>query len=154
MSTLVPATELAVRFPVHGEVRPRSAAERAAIMERLSFGIDFTDHMARAVHTRGEGWHDLELVPFGPIQLSPATSVLHYGQEVFEGLKAYRRADGSVWLFRPEANAARMVSSAKRLALPPLPEEDFLTSIRQLVELDERWVSGAAELLVSAPRLG
>lgn len=140
MSTLVPATELAVRFPVHGEVRPRSAAERAAIMERLSFGIDFTDHMARAVHTRGEGWHDLELVPFGPIQLSPATSVLHYGQEVFEGLKAYRHADGSIWTFRPEQNAARFNRSAQRLAMPELPVEDFLGSIAALVAADREWV--------------
>lgn len=140
MSTLAPAAELAARFPVRGEIPRRSAGARTAVMERLAFGVDFTDHMARAIYTHGQGWHDRELVPFGPLQLSPATSVLHYGQEVFEGLKAYRHADGSIWTFRPEQNAARFARSARRLALPELPVEDFLGSIAALVSADRDWV--------------
>lgn len=140
MSTLAPAADLAGRFPVHGAVTRRPDSVREAIMGRLSFGIDFTDHMARAVHTHGQGWHDHELVPFGPLQLSPATSVLHYGQEIFEGLKAYRHEDGSVWTFRPERNAERFNRSARRLAMPELPVEDFLGSIAALVAADRDWV--------------
>ncbi len=135
-----PAAELAMRFPARGAVPLRSDAEVQEVMGRLSFGVDFTDHMARAIHTRGEGWHDRELVPWGPLSLSPATSVLHYGQEIFEGLKAYRHQDGSVWTFRPEQNAARFNRSARRLAMPDLPEEDFLGSIAALVAADQRWV--------------
>jgi branched-chain amino acid aminotransferase len=83
--------------------------------------------------------------PYGPISLEPAASVLHYGQEVFEGLKAYRHADGGIWAFRPEQNARRMRHSAKRLALPELPEQYFLESLRQLIAVDGRWVPGAPE---------
>lgn len=140
MNHLPPAGELAARFPVHGQVPLRSGAEVSDIMGRLSFGVDFTDHMARAIHTRGEGWHDRELVAYGPLSLGPATSVLHYGQEIFEGLKAYRHADGSIWTFRPEQNAARFNRSARRLAMPELPVEDFLGSIAALVAADQRWV--------------
>ena len=87
-----------------------------------------------------QGWHDARVTAYGPLSLDPATAVLHYAQEIFEGLKAYRHADGSVWTFRPEANAARMQRSATRLALPELPVDDFLASIDALVRVDERWV--------------
>ena len=98
-------------------------------MEAPAFGTVFTDHMARITWTADDGWCDRRVEPHGPILLDPAAAVLHYGQEIFEGLKAYRHADGSVWGFRPYANAARFAASARRLALPELPAEDFLGSI-------------------------
>ena len=93
--------------------------------------IDYTD---------GRGWHNARVLPYGPIQLDPSAIVLHYAQEVFEGLKAYRWADGSIVSFRPDANAARLRSSARRLAIPELPDEVFIESLRQLVALDSAWV--------------
>ena len=107
---------------------------------KLGFGQYFTDHMFWMDYTPEEGWHDARIVPYGPITLSPAATVLHYGMEIFEGLKAYRRADGVVQLFRPEENARRMINSAERLCLPQLPEEDFLNIVKTLVRLDEDWV--------------
>jgi branched-chain amino acid aminotransferase len=94
--------------------------------------------------TPAEGWHDARVTPYAPLSLDPATAVLHYAQEIFEGLKAYRHADGSVWTFRPEENAARMVRSSHRLALPELPVEDFVASVDALVRTDERWVPDPA----------
>jgi len=114
-------------------------------MEAPAFGTVFTDHMARITWTADDGWCDRRVEPHGPILLDPAAAVLHYGQEIFEGLKAYRHADGSVWGFRPHANAARFAASARRLALPELPAEDFLGSIEALVALDIDWVPGADE---------
>jgi len=119
---------------------PLSDAERAAILADPKFGQYFTDHMVTITYTEGRGWHTAELRPYGPIVLDPASSVLHYGQEVFEGLKAYRQADGSIACFRPEANAQRMARSARRMAMPELPEELFLAAIDALVEQDAAWV--------------
>ena len=119
---------------------PVPAAEREQILANPGFGSHFTDHMVTATWTKGEGWHDGQVRPFGPLQVSPAAAVLHYAQEVFEGMKAYRHADGSVWTFRPDRNAARMARSCERLALPVLPEEDFVGAIRELVEVDQSWV--------------
>ena len=116
---------------------------REEILGAPGFGQYFTDHMARAVWTSDAGWHDAAIVPYGPVQLDPAAAVLHYAQEAFEGLKAYRHADGSVWAFRPEANAARFVASARRLALPELPEAAFLDAVRTLVQVDVDWVPAA-----------
>ena len=96
--------------------------------------------------TLEQGWHDAALKPYGPLILDPASSVLHYAQEIFEGLKAYRHPDGSIWTFRPEQNAARMQRSATRLALPPLPTDLFLESIKQLVAADAAWVPGSGEM--------
>jgi branched-chain amino acid aminotransferase len=96
--------------------------------------------------TLEQGWHDAALKPYGPLMLDPASSVLHYAQEIFEGLKAYRHPDGSIWTFRPEQNAARMQRSATRLALPPLPTDLFLESIKQLVAADAAWVPGSGEM--------
>ena len=135
-------------FARHEHPNPTSAAERAAILAEPGFGKDFTDHMvsidftADPDHPDGGSWHDARVEPYGPISLSPAASVLHYGQEIFEGLKAYRHADGSIWAFRPEANAARLNRSADRLALPALPERLFLDAIGQLVRADRDWVPG------------
>jgi len=120
-------------------------ARREEILAAPGFGKHFTDHMITATWTAGQGWHDAGLVPYGPVQLDPAAAVLHYAQEIFEGLKAYRHADGSIWAFRPEANAERMARSARRLALPELPVEDFVASIELLVRTDAAWVPTAEE---------
>ena len=117
--------------------------ERAQILADPGFGQHYTDFMARARWTVDGGWGEAEVVPFGPLQLSPAAAVLHYGQEIFEGLKAFRHADGSVWTFRPEANGERLQRSARRLALPELPVEDFLASLKAVTAADEPWVPEA-----------
>ena len=134
------AADLIDRFPVTPNPDPRPEQERAKVMERLSFGVDVTDHMAIARWSLGEGWGHHAVVPYGPLAMDPAASVLHYGQEIFEGLKAYRHADGSIWCFRPGFNAARLNHSARRLALPELPEEDFVASIAALVRAEADWV--------------
>ena len=119
---------------------PLSSQSRDEILAAPSFGEHFTDHMALAQWSAGEGWHDHQITAQGPLQIHPSTAALHYGQEIFEGLKAYRHDDGSVWLFRPDANARRFQRSAERLAMPALPVEDFLESLHQLVDLDRDWV--------------
>jgi branched-chain amino acid aminotransferase len=123
---------------------PLSAEERAARMALPGFGQVFTDNMVTIRYTEGRGWHDAVLEPYGPITLDPAAAVLHYGQEVFEGLKAFRAQDGSIVSFRPEANAARLNRSARRMAMPELPEELFLGAIDALVGQDREWVPGGA----------
>ncbi|GGR23043.1 branched-chain amino acid aminotransferase [Agromyces mediolanus] len=123
----------------------KSDAEREAILADPGFGQHFTDHMVDVCWSEKGGWHRPRVSPYGPIQLDPAAAVLHYAQEIFEGLKAYRHADGSIWTFRPQANAARMQRSAKRMALPELPESIFLDSIRQLIAVDGAWVPSADE---------
>jgi branched-chain amino acid aminotransferase len=126
--------------------QPLPEAQREAILSSPGFGRYFTDHMVTIEWTEGRGWHDAQLVPYGPVQLDPATMSLHYGQEIFEGLKAYRRADGSIATFRPEMNARRFQRSARRLAMPELPEELFLAAIEALVEQDQQWVPGHDEM--------
>ena len=147
-------------FAVHPHPTPLSDAERQQILADPGFGDHFTDHMVSIDWTRdtdatdstGGRWHDARIEPFGPIQMSPAAAVLHYAQEIFEGLKAYRHEDGSVWTFRPQANAARLNQSARRLALPELPEEMFLESLRLLVSTDQAWVpSGDGQALYLRP---
>jgi len=108
--------------------------------DRLGFGEIFTDHMFVMDYDAGIGWHDARIVPFAPISLSPAASVFHYGAEVFEGLKAYRCADGGVQLFRPAENVARLNTSCERIGLPQLDPDEALEAILRLVELDQRWV--------------
>lgn len=131
---------MSLTFPVRQHPAPVSEADRKAILDNPGFGKSFTDHMALAAWSATEGWHDDRVEAFRPLQISPAAAVLHYAQEVFEGLKAYRHEDGSVWSFRPEANAERMRDSAARLALPALDTDDFLASVRSLVSADEAWV--------------
>ncbi|MGK2348653.1 branched-chain amino acid aminotransferase [Actinomyces sp. W5033] len=146
------ATELSGRFRLQRNPRCASDADRAQALRDLHFGAVFTDHMAHARFSRGEGWADHEVMPYGDLALSPASAVLHYGQEVFEGIKAYRHEDGSVWTFRPRYNATRLNVSARRLALPELPEEDFIASLVDLVRTDEAWVpSGRGESLYLRP---
>jgi branched-chain amino acid aminotransferase len=125
--------------------QPLPDAQREAILASPGFGRHFSDHMVTIEWTEGRGWHDAQLVPYGPVELDPATMSLHYGQEIFEGLKAYRRADGTVATFRPEMNARRFQRSARRLAMPELPEELFLAAIEALVEQDQAWVPGYDE---------
>jgi len=119
--------------------------ERTEILSDPGFGTHFTDHMVDICWSARGGWHRPRVQPYGPIELDPAAAVLHYGQEIFEGLKAYRHADGSIWSFRPEANAARMQRSARRLALPELPTEYFLDSLRELIAADGDWVPTAPD---------
>ena len=120
-------------------------AERDAILADPGFGQHFTDHMVDICWSEKGGWHRPRVQPYGPIPLDPAAAVLHYSQEIFEGLKAYRHADGSIWTFRADRNAARLQRSARRLALPELPTEYFLDSLRQLVAVDGAWVPTAPE---------
>jgi len=119
---------------------PVPAAKRAALLKDPGFGKLFTDHMAIARYTVEKGWHDAQIRPREPISLDPAASVLHYAQEIFEGMKAYRLSDGQMALFRPEANAARFAQSADRMAMPRLPHESFLKSVKSLVEIDKDWI--------------
>lgn len=132
-------------FTVESSSRPASAARRAEILADPGFGKFYTDHMVSVFYDHGRGWHDAQVVPYGPIELDPSAIVLHYAQEVFEGLKAYRWADGSIVSFRPEANAARLRASARRLAIPELPDELFIESLRQLIAVDHEWVPAAGE---------
>ncbi|GAB2513023.1 branched-chain amino acid aminotransferase [Paramicrobacterium agarici] len=119
---------------------PATAAQRDEVLANPGFGIHFSDHMVAIDWTIEAGWHDARLQPYGPLQFDPGSAVLHYGQEVFEGLKAYRHDDGSIWTFRPEKNAQRLQRSARRLALPELPVDDFLASLKQIVAVDAAWV--------------
>ncbi|MFV0645397.1 MAG: aminotransferase class IV, partial [Sphingomonadaceae bacterium] len=112
---------------------------RNAALQNPGFGVLFSDHMISIDWTEGRGWHDATLGPRQPIPLDPASAVLHYAQEIFEGLKAYRLEDGSTALFRPDQNARRMNASARRLAMPELPEETFLEAIRLLVTREKDW---------------
>ena len=107
---------------------------------QLGFGTVFTDHMFVMDYTEGEGWHDARIVPYGPFELDPATVVFHYAQEIFEGMKAYRRPDGGVQLFRPWENVARLNRSCERLGLPQLDPDDALQAIKTVVKVDENWV--------------
>jgi branched-chain amino acid aminotransferase len=122
----------------------RPAEERAALLGDPGFGRVFTDHMVTIRYAETKGWYDARLVPFGPLSLSPATAALHYGQEIFEGLKAYAMPDGGVALFRPEANARRLNATARRLAMPELPEDLFLRAVWTLVDADRDWVPARA----------
>jgi branched-chain amino acid aminotransferase len=131
-------------MPPTGRTRT-AAAVRERLLANPGFGRVFTDHMVRAHWTAKGGWSDLELVAYAPVQLDPGTAVLHYSQAVFEGLKAFRQADGGVAAFRPQAHAVRFRRSAQRLALPELPEPVFLEAIDMLLEADHEWVPSAPD---------
>jgi branched-chain amino acid aminotransferase len=135
----------AITFKVSPAPRRAQAAERDRILANPGFGKVFTEHLASISWDRERGWHDAEVRPYGPIQMDPATSVLHYAQAVFEGLKAFKQADGRIGIFRPEANAARFRRSARRLALPELPDATFIEAIDLLIRQDAEWVPSAAE---------
>ncbi len=129
-----------LEFEIQRNPRPVAAAERDALLANPGFGRIFTDHMVSIRYAEGKGWYDARVEPYGPISMNPATAVLHYAQEIFEGLKAYRTVDGGVALFRPDANAARFAASARRMAMAPLPESVFLDSLHALIEIDRDWV--------------
>jgi branched-chain amino acid aminotransferase len=127
-------------FKVTKNQSPTPDSEREAIIANPTFGTHFSDHQVVIVWEKTEGWHSPEVLPYGPILMDPSSAVLHYGQEVFEGIKAYRHQDGSIWTFRPDKNALRLQRSAKRMALPELPAELFVESLRQLIAVDGAWV--------------
>ena len=118
-----------MEFAVQPTGTPVDAEARAEILANPAFGKVFTDHMVTAEYSVADGWHQARLEAYGPVSVDPASVVLHYGQTVFEGLKAYKQPDGGVALFRPERNAARMAASCRRLALPEFPEEAFVESV-------------------------
>ena len=126
------------------EIRPNPApvgdAQRNALLANPGFGRIFTDHMVTIRYAEGKGWYEPRVEARAPIQLDPASAVLHYAQEIFEGLKAYTMPDGGVAMFRPEANAARFAASARRMAMAQLPQSAFLESLRQIIRIDRQWI--------------
>mgnify|MGYP000619089648 FL=1 len=142
-----------VEFTVTRNENPTTEERIAEILTAPGFGNHFTDHMVAIDWTVDEGWHNARVEPYQQIQMDPASSVFHYGQAIFEGLKAYRGEDGKIVTFRPEQNARRFQNSATRMAMPELPEELFLESLRQIVEIDQCWVpqGGGEESLYLRP---
>lgn len=114
--------------------------EKPAKGDKLGFGLVFTDHMLIMQYDKGQGWHDAKIVPYGPISISPASTVLHYAQETFEGMKAYRAEDGRVLLFRPEENFKRLNLSNERICIPTLDVDFCVESLKELVMLDKDWI--------------
>ncbi len=125
--------EIKVTRTKHPKQKPQDEA-------KLGFGQVFSDHMFVMKYARGTGWHDAEIVPYGPFMLDPSAQVLHYAQEVFEGMKAYRTRDGKIQLFRPQCNAQRFVDSCERLCIPPVDEQDFVEAVKAIVHIDKDWV--------------
>ncbi|PHY05715.1 MAG: branched chain amino acid aminotransferase [Alcaligenaceae bacterium] len=125
--------------------QPTDQPTREAILANPGFGRHYSDHMVSIAWETDKAWHACGVSPYAPLVLDPASLVLHYAQAVFEGLKAYRHADGSIWTFRPRVNAQRFSRSAERLGLPELPEDLFIQSLRELVQADQAWVPNAAE---------
>ena len=126
---------------------PMDADARVEALKNPGFGTLFSDHMVTVDYVEGEGWHKATIGPRGPIALDPAAAVLHYAQEIFEGMKAYKHPDGSIALFRPEENARRFNASADRMAMPHVPEELFIDAVTTLVKADRDWfptVAGGA----------
>lgn len=117
-----------------------SPKEKPKKGEKLGFGKIFTDHMFIMNYTEGKGWHDARIVPYQDISLPPSAMVFHYGQEMFEGMKAYRGVDGNIYLFRPDMNAKRANNSSRRLCIPEIPEEDFVEAVKAVVDIDRDWV--------------
>ncbi len=134
-----------ITFEVTKNLTPMADAQREEVLKDPGFGVVFTDHMVDLCWSEKGGWHRPRVRPYGPIPMDPASAVLHYGQEIFEGLKAYRHSDGSIWTFRPEANAKRLQRSAKRMALPELPVEHFIQSLKELIAVDGAWVPSAPD---------
>jgi len=127
-------------FEIRPNAQPVSATERAGLLVNPGFGRIFTDHMVTIRYADSKGWYDARVEARGPIMLDPASAVLHYAQEIFEGLKAYHSADGGVTMFRPEANARRFRDSARRMAMAELPEQVFIDSLHELVKIDRAWI--------------
>ena len=127
-------------FEIRPNPAPVAAAERAALLVNPGFGRIFTDHMVTVRYADGKGWYDARVEARQPIMVDPASAVLHYAQEIFEGLKAYQMADGGVAMFRPDANAIRFAQSAQRMAMPQLSPSAFLQSLREIIRIDRDWI--------------
>ncbi len=125
------------------EINALAESERGSCPEDIRFGTVFSDHMFTQVYDDGKGWHSAKIGPYGNFSLDPAAAVLHYGQEIFEGLKAYRRSDGGINLFRPDQNAQRFNRSAARMVMPEVPEAQQIEALKALVRLDQNWVPSA-----------
>ena len=150
-------------FQVTRTSTPTTNAARQAALADPGFGRYYVDHMAVVDYVAGDGWQEPRIVPTTEWALHPAAAVMHYGQEIFEGMKAYRHDDDSIWLFRPERNAARFVTSAERMGMATLPEEVFLTSVSELVDIERDWVPSSENeqslyirpfMIASEPYLG
>jgi branched-chain amino acid aminotransferase len=142
---------MSLKFEIRPATNPRSEKERTAKLVDPGFGRIFTDHMAVVRYDQAKGWHDARIESRANFPLDPALAVLHYAQEIFEGLKAYQRADGGVNLFRPDANARRFQSSADRMAMAQLPESVFIEAVEQLVRIDHAWIPGGEGSLYLRP---
>jgi len=140
-----------ITFALHASGHRVPDDVRASLLEAPGFGHVFTDHMVSLRWSAERGWHDGKLEPYGPIVLDPATAVLHYSQEIFEGLKAYRQESGPIVTFRPYANAARFRRSAVRMAMPELPDDAFVQAIELLVSHDKDWVPAHDQSLYLRP---
>jgi len=142
---------MSLKFEIRQAAHPTPEKERAAKLLDPGFGRVFTDHMALVRYSQAKGWHDARLESRANFPLDPATAVLHYAQEIFEGLKAYKRDDDGVNLFRPDANARRFRDSAERMAMAPLPEPVFIEAVEQLVRIDRAWLPGGEGSLYLRP---
>lgn len=131
-------------FSIQRNRKAATEPERAELLENPRFGQVFTDHMVTVEYDAERGWHSAQVRPLAALPLHPATAALHYAQEVFEGLKAHRRADGGVVLFRVDSHAARLNRSLRRMAMPELPEQVFVDALRALVAIDADWVPSSA----------
>ena len=132
-------------FEIRPNPAPVAVAERDALLVNPGFGRVFTDHMVTVRYAEGKGWYDARVEARAPISIDPASAVLHYAQEIFEGLKAYKMADGGVAMFRPDANAARFAQSAERMAMPAFPQAAFLQSLREIIRIDREWIPQSDE---------
>jgi branched-chain amino acid aminotransferase len=141
---------MSLNFEIHPAANPTPEKERAAKLADPGFGRVFTDHMAIIRYNQAKGWHDARIDARANFVLDPATAVLHYAQEIFEGLKAYKR-DNGVNLFRPDANARRFKDSAERMAMAPLPEALFIEAVEQVVRIDSAWIPGGEGSLYLRP---
>src|SRR5207344_1863728 len=133
------STGMSLKFEIQPATNPTTEKERAAKLVDPGFGRVFTDHVAVVRYNQAKGWHGARIEPRANFSLDPAAAVFHYAQEIFEGLKAYKRDDGGVNLFRPDANARRFQDSAERMAMPALPEPVFLEAVEELVRIDRAW---------------
>ncbi|MEV6601900.1 branched-chain amino acid aminotransferase [Actinoplanes sp. NPDC051346] len=132
-------------FEIRPNPAPVSDADRATLLANPGFGRIFTDHMVTVRYAEGKGWYEPRVEARAPIPMDPASAVLHYAQEIFEGLKAYPTSDGGVTMFRPDANAARFAQSAQRMAMPQVPQAMFLESLRQIIAIDQKWIPTSDE---------
>src|SRR5689334_2841184 len=142
---------MSLNFDIKPTANPTSEADRTVKLADPGFGRVFTDHMAIVRYKQGQGWHDARVEARSNFPLDPAMAVLHYAQEIFEGLKAYKRDDGGVNLFRPDANARRFKDSADRMAMAQLPEATFIEAVEQLVRIDRAWIPGGEGSLYLRP---